>query len=140
MNKADILLQKCHTFFKMATHNPFDKPLAQRGWDENIGDHHVWNVMLNEVPLLLDRKDDEKALDEWTNALQLRMGIPPKYFSDIKNIVRELWSKDLNSFSPENYTNEYGKLILFLRQFAYTDPVWIEKNTYSPSPYDDSDF
>jgi hypothetical protein len=137
MNKANYILWKCFCFYKLAALNPFDKPLAHRGWDENIGDHHVWNVMLNEVPILLDMKGDEQALREWTAALQLRMGISPKFFPEIKDIVRQLWEKDLNSLSLNEYTEEYGKLILFLRQYAYTDPVWIENNTYNASTYTD---
>lgn len=122
MIKINHLLWCCDFFYKKAILNPKD-------WDENIGDSRIWTVMMDEIPELLHHKNDEHLLDKWTNALQLRMGIPPKYFPEIKDIVRELWTVNFDNLSYNESLNETGKLILFLREYTYTDPLWIEKNT-----------
>lgn len=137
MFKYGSLLLKCHVFEALASGDPFDLPLDKRNWDTNIGDSSIWSTMLNELPLLFKRKGDEKALNEWVTALKMRMGFPPKYNEEVKSIIRKLWKLDFNSMSEEEYLEAHGKVVLFLRQFTYTDPDWIAANTYTPPDYDD---
>lgn len=129
MNKADRILWKCDVFYKKATLNPFDKSLDQRGWGRNDG-QDIWSIE-SDIPYLLGMKDNEQALDEWVNSLQMRIGLPPTVYSNIKDIVRRAWGK-------EDSSEEYGDLMYYLRQYSRTDPVWIEKNTRkTPLFYDD---
>jgi uncharacterized membrane protein (UPF0127 family) len=104
-------------------------------WEYNKGamnmDNTMWYEIRNDLLPLWNSNTDEKEVEEWIASLQVRMGIPPKNFAAIKRLVDDFRKTDyINLTNRDEVITASADLLLYLREYARTDPEWIKHNTY----------
>jgi len=104
--------------------DPFSYPLEKRRWDEPSNDVAIWWALQNELPYLYSRKSDEQALADWIQSLQWRLGIEPKHHAKTASFIRRIW----DTSGQHEIEQLHGDLMAFLRQWAWLDPEWSERN------------